>query len=156
MPDLTKIGRVERGLIVLREDIVCAENTVYPPVLAAGALLAMWGPRDSDWRRGVGWRRSADRCHHSLQVEVRRRVSLPRPLIETPKESMTCGWGMSMREPAACAIDDVTNLVASKCGLERVEATDLAGLVGNAGPGNCVLARLDAIHHAEGSLEGRH
>jgi len=174
MPDFTKIAKVEKDLIVYRDDIripikpmigtfgvapahepvgclypgdhggnmdikdVCAGNTVYLPVLAPGALLAI-----GDAKAVIGDGESAGAgleidATVTLQVEVLKGVKLSRPLIETPNEFMTCGWGMSMKEAAECAMRDMTDLIASKCNLPIVEAYNLVGLVGNARPGNCV------------------
>jgi len=174
MPDFTKIAKVEKGLIVYRDDIripvkpmigtfgvapagepvgclypgdhggnmdikdVCAGNTVYLPVLAPGALLAM-----GDAKAVIGDGESAGAGLEidvtiTLQVEVVKGCTLSRPLIETPTKFMTCGWGMSMAEAAACAMGDMTDLIARKLSMPRVEAYNLVGLVGNARPGNCV------------------
>jgi amidase len=117
---------------------VCAGNTVYLPVFAPGALLAM-----GDAKAVIGDGESAGAGLESdvtitLQVEVVKGCTLSRPLIESSTEFMTCGWGMSMEEAAACAMGDMTDMLSRKLGLPRVEAYNLAGLIGNVRPGNCV------------------
>ena len=39
---------------------------------------------------------------------------LPRPMIETVDEFMTCGWGATMEEATICAMRDMVDFVEGK------------------------------------------
>ena len=119
---------------------VCAGNTVYLPVYVPGGLLAFG---DAHAVSGDGETAAAGLEIESV-VTLRARVikgrSLPRPLIESPTEFMTCGWGMTMEEATSCAMRDMVDLLEEKLRISRVEACNLAGLVGDARPGNAVTS----------------
>jgi amidase len=171
---LTKIARVENGMIVYRDDVripvlpmlgmlgvapagepvsnvlmgdhganmdhkdVCAGNTVYLPVFVPGALLALG---DAHAIIGDGETAAAGLEIDSLvtlRVRVLKGKSLPRPMIESPSEFMTCGWGMTMEEATTCALRDMVDFLAGKLDMPRAEAYNLAGMVGDARPGNAV------------------
>lgn len=119
---------------------VCAGNTVYLPVFVAGALLAM-----GDAHAAIGDGEPAGEglevsCVATVEVAVRKGISLPRPMIETPAEIMTCGWGVTMEDAAACAMRDMVDFVERKLVMPRAEAYNLLGLVGDLRPGNAVCS----------------
>jgi amidase len=173
---LTKIARVENGVILYRDDVripvlpmlgtlgvapagepvsnlymgdhganmdhkdVCTGNTVYLPVFVPGALLALG---DAHAIQGDGETAAAGLEIDSLvtlRVRVLKGRSLPRPMIESPSEFMTCGWGMTMEEATTCAMRDMVDFLAGKLSMPRAEAYNLAGMVGDARPGNAVCA----------------
>ncbi len=117
---------------------VCPGNTVYLPVFVPGALLAL-----GDAKAVIGDGESAGAGLEidvtvTLQVDVLKGASLPRPMIESPTEFMTCGWGMTMEEATSCCMRDMSAFVARKLKMPLVEAYNLAGMVGDARPGNAV------------------
>jgi len=117
---------------------VCAGHIVHLPVFVPGALLAL-----GDAKAVIGDGESAGAGLEidvtvTLQVEVVKGGGLPRPMIETPTEFMTCGWGMTMEEATTLAMRDMVDFVARKSGLPRSEAYNLVGMVGDARPGNAV------------------
>jgi len=119
---------------------VCVGNTVYLPVFVPGALLALG---DAHAVIGDGETAAAGLEVESLvtlRVRVLKGQPLPRPMIESPSEVMTCGWGMTMEEATSCAMRDMVDFLERKLGMPRAEAYNLAGLVGDARPGNAVCA----------------
>jgi amidase len=119
---------------------VCVGNTVYLPVFVAGALLALG---DAHAIIGDGETAAAGLEVESLvtlRVRVLKGRSLPRPMIESPTEFMTCGWGMTMEEATSCAMRDMVDFLERKLEMPRAEAYNLAGLVGDARPGNAVCS----------------
>jgi amidase len=119
---------------------VRAGNTVYMPVFVPGALLAM-----GDAHAVIGDGESSGEGLEipsvvTIQVEVLKGQSLPRPVIESPDEIMTCGWGMTMEEATTCAMRDMVDFLARKLSMSRVEAYSLLGMVGDARPGNAVCS----------------
>lgn len=119
---------------------VRAGNVVHLPVFVPGALLAL-----GDAHAVIGDGESSGEGLEiasvvTLRVEVVSGVSLPRPMIETPTEIMTCGWGMTMEEATTCAMRDMVDFLERKLAMPRVEAYSLLGLVGDARPGNAVCA----------------
>lgn len=119
---------------------VCTGNTVYMPVFVPGALLAM-----GDAHAVIGDGESSGEGLEvssvvTIQLEVFKGVSLPRPVIESPTEIMTCGWGMTMEEATSCAMRDMVDLLERKLELPRSEAYGLLGMVGDARPGNAVCS----------------
>jgi amidase len=119
---------------------VCVGNTVYLPVFVPGALLALG---DAHAIIGDGETAAAGLEVESvvtLRVRVLKGQQLPRPMIESPTEFMTCGWGMTMEEATSCAMRDMVDFLERKLAMPRVEAYNLAGLVGDARPGNAVCS----------------
>ncbi len=119
---------------------VCVGNTVYLPVFVPGALLALG---DAHAIIGDGETAAAGLEVSSvvtLRVGVLRGQSLPRPMIESPTEFMTCGWGMTMEEATSCAMRDMVDFLERKLDMSRAEAYNLAGMVGDARPGNAVCS----------------
>lgn len=119
---------------------VCVGNTVYLPVFVTGALLALG---DAHAIIGDGETAAAGLEVESLvtlRVRVLKGQSLPRPMIESPTEFMTCGWGMTMEEATSCAMRDMVDFLERKLDMPRAEAYNLAGLVGDARPGNAVCS----------------
>ena len=119
---------------------VCAGNTVFMPVFVPGALLAM-----GDAHAVIGDGEPAGEglevsCVVTIQVEVVKGDSIPRPMIESPTELMTCGWGMTMEDAAACCMRDMVDFVERKLAMPRAEAYNLLGLVGDLRPGNAVCS----------------
>lgn len=119
---------------------VCAGNTVYMPVFVPGALLSM-----GDAHALIGDGESSGEGLEvpsvaTVQVEVLKGTSLPRPIIESPDEIMTCGWGMTMEEATSCAMRDMVDFLERRAGLPRSEAYSLLGMVGDARPGNAVCS----------------
>jgi len=119
---------------------VCAGNTVHMPVFVPGALLAM-----GDAHAVIGDGESSGEGLEvasvvTIQVEVFKGVSLPRPMIESLTEIMTCGWGMTMEEATTCAMRDMVDFLARKLAMPRAEAYSLLGMVGDARPGNAVCS----------------
>ena len=119
---------------------VCVGNTVYLPVFVPGALLALG---DAHAVIGDGETAAAGLEVDSLvtlRVRVLKGQPLPRPMIESPSEFMTCGWGMTMEEATSCAMRDMVDFLERKLGMARAEAYNLAGMVGDARPGNAVCS----------------
>ena len=119
---------------------VCVGNTVYLPVFVPGALLALG---DAHAIIGDGETAAAGLEVPSvvtLRVSVLKGRSLPRPMIESPTEVMTCGWGMTMEEATSCAMRDMVDFLERKLVMPRAEAYNLAGIVGDARPGNAVCS----------------
>jgi amidase len=113
-------------------------SIVYLPVFAPGALLAVG---DAHAVIGDGEAAAAGleiECTVTMQLEVIKGRGLPRPMIETADEFMTCGWGATMEEATSCAMRDMVDFVEGKLGLSRAEAYNLVGLVGDVRPGNAV------------------
>jgi amidase len=119
---------------------VCTGNTVYFPVFVPGALLALG---DAHAVSGDGEAAAAGLEVESLvtlRVRVLKGTTLPRPMIESPLEIMTCGWGMSMEEATSCAMRDMVLFLERKLDMPRAEAYNLTGMVGDARPGNAVCS----------------
>jgi len=119
---------------------VCVGNTVYLPVFVPGALLALG---DAHAISGDGEAAAAGLEVPSvvtLRVRVLKGRSLPRPMIESPTEFMTCGWGMTMEEATSCAMRDMVDFLERMLDMPRAEAYNLAGMVGDARPGNAVCS----------------
>jgi len=119
---------------------VCPGNTIYLPVFVPGALLALG---DAHGVIGDGEAAAAGLEVEStvtLSVDVLKGVSLSRPMIESPSEFMTCGWGMTMEEATACAMRDMVDFVQARFGMSRAEAYNLVGMVGDVRPGNAVCS----------------
>ena len=119
---------------------VCVGNTVYLPVFVPGALLALG---DAHAVIGDGETAAAGLEVDSLvtlRVRVLKGQPLPRPMIESPSEFMTRGWGMTMEEATSCAMRDMVDFLERKLGMARAEAYNLAGMVGDARPGNAVCS----------------
>lgn len=119
---------------------VRAGNTVYMPVFVPGALLAMGdahGVIGDGESSGEGLEISS---LVTIKVEVLKGTSIPRPMIESADEIMTCGWGMTMEEATTCAMRDMVDFLARKLSMARVEAYSLLGMVGDARPGNAVCS----------------
>jgi len=119
---------------------VRAGNTVHMPVFVPGALLAM-----GDAHGVIGDGESSGEGLEmpslvTIQVEVLKGTSIPRPMIESPDEIMTCGWGITMEEATTCAMRDMVDFLARKLSMPRVEAYSLLGMVGDARPGNAVCS----------------
>lgn len=119
---------------------VCAGNTVYMPVFVPGALLAM-----GDAHALIGDGESSGEGLEvasvvTIQVEVCKSISLPRPMIESQTEIMTCGWGTTMEEATTCAMRDMVDFLERKLAVPRAEAYSLLGMVGDARPGNAVCS----------------
>ncbi len=119
---------------------VRAGNTVYMPVFVPGALLAM-----GDAHGVIGDGESSGEGLEmpsvvTIRVEVLKGVSIPRPMIESEDEIMTCGWGMTMEEATSCAMRDMVDFLARKLAMPRIEAYSLLGMVGDARPGNAVCS----------------
>ena len=119
---------------------VCAGNTVYLPVFVPGALLAM-----GDAHAVIGDGEPAGEglevaCVVTIRVEVVKGVTIPRPMIESPTEIMTCGWGPTMEEASACCMRDMVDFVERKLEMPRAEAYNLLGLIGDLRPGNAVCS----------------
>jgi amidase len=117
---------------------VCAGHTVYLPVFVPGALLAL-----GDAKAVIGDGESAGAGLEidvtvTLQVDLVKDAALPRPMIETPTEFMTCGWGMTVDGAIACAMRDMVAFVARQAGLPTSEAYNLVGMVGDVRLGNAV------------------
>lgn len=119
---------------------VCVGNTIYFPVFVPGALLAMG---DAHAVIGDGEAAAAGLEVASvvtLVTEVIKGAALSRPMIESPTEFMTCGWGMTMEEATACAMRDMVDVVEGKTGMSREESCNLVGMVGDVRPGNAVCS----------------
>jgi amidase len=119
---------------------VRAGNTVYMPVFVPGALLAM-----GDAHAVIGDGESSGEGLEipsvvTIEVEVLKGTSLPRPMIESPDEIMSCGWGMTMEEATTCAMRDMVDFLERKLSMPREEAYSLLGMVGDARPGNAVCS----------------
>jgi len=113
-------------------------STVYLPVFAPGALLAVG---DAHAVIGDGEAAAAGLEVPSvvtMQLEVLKGRSLPRPMIETPAELMTCGWGETMEQATACAMRDMVDFIEAKLEMSRAESYNLVGMVGDVRPGNAV------------------
>lgn len=119
---------------------VCAGNTVYMPVFVPGALLAM-----GDAHALIGDGESSGEGLEvpsvvTIELGVLKGTSLPRPMIESRTEIMTCGWGMTMEEATTCAMRDMVDFLERKLAVPRAEAYSLLGMVGDARPGNAVCS----------------
>jgi amidase len=115
-------------------------NVIYFPVFVPGALLAMG---DAHAVIGDGEAAAAGlevASTVTLTTEVLKRTCLPRPMIESPTEFMTCGWGMTMEQATSCAMRDMVDFVQTKFAMSRAEAYNLVGMVGDVRPGNAVCA----------------
>lgn len=116
----------------------CVGSIVYLPVFAPGALLAVG---DAHAVIGDGEAAAAGleiECTATMQIEVIKGGGLPRPMIETVDEFMTCGWGVTMEEATICAMRDMVDFVEGKLAISRAEAYNLVGMVGDVRPGNAV------------------
>jgi amidase len=117
---------------------VCVGNVVYLPVFVPGALLAL-----GDAHAIIG---DGETAAAGLEVEsvvtlttgVIKGTSLPRPMIESPDEFMTCGWGMTIEAAVTCAMRDMVDFVARKASMAKAEAYNLVGMVGDVRLGNAV------------------
>ena len=119
---------------------VCVGNTVYLPVFVPGALLALG---DAHAIIGDGETAAAGLEVESLvtlRVRLLKGQPLPRPMIGSPSELKTCGWGMTMEAATSCAMRDMVDFLERKLAMPRAEAYNLAGLVGDARPRNAVCA----------------
>ncbi|MBM3146429.1 MAG: acetamidase/formamidase family protein [Actinobacteria bacterium] len=113
-------------------------STVYLPVFVPGALLAVG---DAHAVIGDGEAAAAGLevpAVVTMQLEVLKGRSLPRPMIETPDEIMTCGWGETMEQATSCAMRDMVDFIEAKLETSRAEAYNLVGMVGDVRPGNAV------------------
>lgn len=113
-------------------------SIVYLPVFVPGALLAVG---DAHAVIGDGEAAAAGLeidCSVTMQLEVIKGRDLPRPMIETVDEFMTCGWGATMEEATICAMRDMVDFVEGKLVISRAEAYNLVGMVGDVRPGNAV------------------
>jgi amidase len=113
-------------------------SIVYLPVFVPGALLAMG---DAHAVIGDGEAAAAGLEIDStvtMELDVLKGQSLPRPMIETVTEFMTCGWGATMEQATTCAMRDMVDFVARKLRMPRAEAYNLVGMVGDVRPGNAV------------------
>jgi amidase len=113
-------------------------STVYLPVFVPGALLAL-----GDAHAVIGDGEAAGAGHGvaaggAMVREVLKGRAIPRPMIETDGEFMTCGWGSSMEAATSCAMRDMVDFVERKLGMSRAEAYNLVGMVGDVRPGNAV------------------
>lgn len=136
---VTTLYPADNGANMDHKDI-CAGSTVYLPVFVPGALLAM-----GDAHAVIGDGESSGEGLEvpsvvTIQVEVVKGVSLPRPMIETPAEVMTCGWGTTMEDAATCAMRDMVDFLERKLEMPRAEAYSLLGMAGDLRPGNAVCS----------------
>lgn len=115
-------------------------HTVYLPVFVPGALLELG---DAHAIIGDGETAAAGLEVESLvtlRVRLLKGQPLPRPMIGSPSELKTCGWGMTMEAATSCAMRDMVDFLERKLAMPRAEAYNLAGLVGDARPRNAVCA----------------
>lgn len=119
-------------------NMVTAGSTVYLPVSAPGALLAM-----GDAKAAMG---DGELTAESLEIDIlallRPRVLknhwLTRPMIESRTEICTCACRESFREALKQALRDMVAFLQRKLNLSWGQAYHLAGLTGSMRPGNLV------------------
>jgi len=117
---------------------VTTGNTIYLPVFVPGALLALGDAKATIGDGELGGAGLESGITATLKLNVIKGVSIPRPMIETKDEFMTCGSGKTMEEALKVAVRDMVEFLSRKRGLSRPEAYNLVSLVGDARPGNVV------------------
>jgi amidase len=117
---------------------VCAGSTVYLPVFVPGALLALGDAKATIGDGELGAAGLESDILATLRLDVVKGSPLPRPMIETQGEIMTCGTGKTMEEALKVAVRDMVGYLSRKLNLAEPEAYNLVSLVGDARPGNVV------------------
>lgn len=117
---------------------VTVGSTVYLPVFVPGALLALGDAKATIGDGELGAAGLESDIIATLRLDVIKGASIPRPMIETGSEFMTCGSGRTMEDALKVAVRDMVHFVARKRGLSVPEAYNLVSLVGDARPGNVV------------------
>jgi amidase len=117
---------------------VCAGSTVYLPVFVPGALLALGDAKSTIGDGELGAAGLESDILATLRLDVVKDLPLPRPMIETDEEIMTCGTGKTMEDALKVAVRDMVGFLSRKLSLSRPEAYNLVSLVGDAKPGNVV------------------